>query len=120
MKVYTAHTRPGAAPVLVPEGFSWGALFFGPLWLFAHRSWIPGLLLLCAVILVGFVPAPPLRPVLSIGLAWAAGLFGQEWRRWSLDRRGYVMAHVVAAGDRDGALSRLLDRRPDLIPDAVR
>ncbi len=34
--------RPG--PVLVREGFSWGAFLFGPFWLLAHRLWLPALL----------------------------------------------------------------------------
>ena len=44
--------RPGAAPVLVREGFAWGALLFGPLWLAAHRAWIPAALALAAGILI--------------------------------------------------------------------
>jgi hypothetical protein len=42
------------------------------------------------------------------------GLFGNDMRRWSLERRGFACAHVIAARDEDGALVRLLDRRPDL------
>jgi len=120
MKVFTAHTRPGTAPVLIREGFSWGAFLFGPLWLAGHRAWIPGALLACGWIAAGFVPEQTVRNIVFFGLAWIAGLFGQEWRRWSLERRGYVMPHVVAAAHPDLALARLLDRRPDLIADAVR
>jgi hypothetical protein len=42
------------------------------------------------------------------------GLFGNDLWRWSLERRGYTLAHVVAAADSDSALLRLLQRRPDL------
>ena len=63
MRIYTARTCPRRPPALVPEGFSWGALVFGPLWLLAHRAWIAGVLALCdflliavlALLLVGFV-----------------------------------------------------------------
>ena len=48
MRFWTAHIRAGAAPVLVREGFSWGALLFGPLWLAVHRAWIPAVLALAA------------------------------------------------------------------------
>ncbi len=41
MKIYTALLKAGAEPVLVREGFSWGALFLGPFWLAAHRAWVP-------------------------------------------------------------------------------
>jgi hypothetical protein len=34
--------------------------------------------------------------------------------RWSLARRGYILAHVVAARDEEGALGRLLTARDDL------
>ena len=44
MRFWTAHVRQGTAPVLVREGFSWGALLFGPIWLAAHRAWIPAVL----------------------------------------------------------------------------
>ncbi len=120
MKVFTAHTRPNAPPVLVREGFSWGAFVFGPFWMLGHRAWIPGVLLACGWIVAALLPGQAVRRLAMFGLAWVAGLFGQEWRRWSLERRGYVMPHVVAAPHVDFALSRLLDRRPDLIEDAVR
>ncbi len=52
MRFYTAHIRAGAPPVLVREGFSWGALFFGPLWLAAHRAWVAAALSLAAFVLI--------------------------------------------------------------------
>ena len=120
MKIYTAHTAPHAAPLLLREGFSWGAFLFGPLWLLGHRCWTAGVLLACAWIAVAFVPDGAVQLLLAAALAWAAGLWGQDCRRWTLERRGYVMPHVVAADDTDTALARLLDRRPDLIGDALR
>jgi hypothetical protein len=119
VKVWTAHTSAHAAPVLVREGFSWGAALFGPFWLLAHRAWIAGVLVLCLWVGVALVP-PPLRGVLELALAWLLGLCGRDLLRWSLARRGYLLAHVVAARNRDDALARLLDRRPDLISEALR
>ena len=52
MRFWTAHIRAGAAPVLVREGFSWGALLFGPLWLAVHRAWIAAVLALAASVLI--------------------------------------------------------------------
>jgi hypothetical protein len=40
VKIYAALLKPDSEPVLVREGFAWGALFFGPLWLAIHRAWI--------------------------------------------------------------------------------
>ncbi len=120
MRIYTAHTHPTRAPVLVREGFSWGAAIFGPLWLFFHRAWLAAVLVLCAEVLLGLIPLPPLRFGLELALAWLLGLFGQDLRRWSLARQGFLLAHVVAGADADAALARLLDRRPDLTQLALR
>ncbi len=120
MRIYTAHTSPRRPPVLVREGFAWGGLVFGPLWLLAHRAWIAGLGALCAGIVIAALARGDVAGVLLAGLAWLIGLFGQDLRRWSLSRHGYTLVHVVAAADIDTALARLLDRRPDLIADAVR
>ena len=77
MKIYTAHTRDDTAPVLVREGFSWGAFAFGPFWLLAQRAWIAGLLVLCADIAVLLTPAA-VQGILTLVAAWATGLFGRE------------------------------------------
>ena len=118
MKTWTVHLRAGSAPVLVAEAFSWGAALFGPLWLLAHRAWIPGVLALCAEVAVAAAPTA-LRGVLVVVLIWLLGLFGQDLRRWSLSRRGFVFAHVVAAPTSDAAVVRLLDQRPELGREAM-
>ena len=119
MRIYTAHTLAGRPPVLVKEGFAWGAFVFGPLWLLAHRAWVPGVLALCAWIILAVVVPEPFGGVVLLVLHWALGLFGRDLRRWSLARAGYLPVHVVAARDEDAALARLLDRRPDLIGDTL-
>jgi Protein of unknown function (DUF2628) len=116
MKSYTAHLLPGAAPVLIAEGFSWGALLFGGFWLLAHRAWIPGVLALATGVMIGVLTATPAEPPLEIGLAVLLGLIGRDLQRWSLSLRGYVIAHVVTARNADAALARLLTLRPDLAP----
>ncbi len=60
------------------------------------------------------------RAALGLALAVLLGLFGHDLRRWSLARRGFLLAHVVAARDQDEAMARLLAARPDLIETAVR
>ena len=109
------HLHRSAAPVLVAEGFAWGALIFGPFWLFAHRAWIAGTLTLAATLAILAASGVWVWPVLLAALAWALGLWGHDLWRWSLARRGYVFVHVIAAPHRDAALLRLLARRPDLI-----
>lgn len=114
MNIYTAHLRPARPPVLVQEGWSWRAALFGPLWLLAHRAWVPGVIVLSAVVLGVLLLSPDLQPVMALGLGLLMGLLGRDMVRWSLDRRGYALAHVLAAADREAALGRLLDARTDL------
>ena len=114
MKIFTAHLKPLTEPVLVREGFSWGAFLFGPLWLAARRAWIPAGLVLAALVLAD-VLMPNIRGVvLDLGAAFMLGLMGRDLQRWSLEQRGYLMTHVLAARDEDEAWMRLLNRRPDL------
>jgi hypothetical protein len=114
VKFWTVHIRPSTAPVLVREGFSWGALIFGPLWLAAHRAWIAAVLSLAAFILIVFLATDGIAAALLTTLVVLLGLSGHDLRRWSLDLRGYLLAQVVVARDELGALEQLLERRPDL------
>jgi hypothetical protein len=100
--------------VLVPEGFSWGALFFSPIWLAAHRAWIAAALTLAAAALIITFTQGGVTAVLLIALMVLLGLSGHDLRRWSLDHRGYLLAQIVVARNELEALARLLDGRPDL------
>ena len=114
MKVWTAHERPHAVPVLVREGFSFGALFFGPFWLAAQRAWLPagGVLLLTILLLL---IQPPASIVLVLGLALLVGFSGRDLVRWSVARRGYLESNVVTGRNQDEAYAKLLAARPDLV-----
>jgi hypothetical protein len=114
VRFWTAHVRSGAAPVLVREGFSWGALLFGPLWLAVHRAWIPAVLTLVATVLIVVLARDELATALLIALILLLGLSGNDLRRWSLDHRGYLLSQVIAAHNELEALAGLLERRPDL------
>jgi hypothetical protein len=114
VKIYTALLKPGAEPILVKEGFAWGALYFGPFWLAAHRSWIGAGLALAAFVLIAALAPPPAREVLLLALALGLGFIGNDLRRWALEHRGYLLQHVVTARGEEEALGRLLTHRPDL------
>ncbi len=114
MRFWTAHIRSGRPPVLVPEGFSWGALVFGPIWLAVHRAWIAAVLTLAATVLIIALAKGGAATALLLALIVLLGLSGHDLRRWSLDHRGYLLAQVIAARDELEALANLLDRRPDL------
>ncbi len=114
MRIWTAHLHPARPPALVRDGFSLGAFLFGPLWLALHRAWIPAVLALVASgLILGRAP-PPASLVLLLGQMALLGLSGRDLVRWSLERRGYTLVHVVAARSADGAILRLLDARPEL------
>jgi hypothetical protein len=114
VKIYAALLKPDSEPVLVREGFAWGALFLGPLWLAVHRAWIAAAITLAAYVLLAALAPGPADAILAVGLALILGFTGHDLRCWAMERRGYLLAHVLAAGDRDDAFARLLNLRPDL------
>jgi hypothetical protein len=115
MKVWTAHEKLNASPVLVREGFSFGALFFGPLWLAAHRAWLPALAMILLTLLALLLTHPPARIILILGLALLAGFSGRDLVRWSVTRRGYLETNIVTGRNQYDAQARLLEARPDLV-----
>jgi hypothetical protein len=115
MKVWTAHEKPNASPVIVREGFSFGALLFGPLWLAAHRVWLPAGIVFVLILLISLLTHPPASVVLILGLALLLGWSGRDLLRWSITRRGYVESNVISGRNQYDALARLLAARPDLV-----
>ena len=122
MRIWTVHLPRGSAttaratraPVLVREGFAWGAFLFALPWLLLHRLWIEAIAYLGVIMLLAaFVPPPAALPV-ALALHFLLGAHAQDLRRAALARRGRPAAHVIAAADEDLALARLLDARPDL------
>lgn len=114
MKSWTVHLHPDRPPELLREGFSWGAFFYGPLWLAAHRAWTAAALALAGFLFLALLVHGLTLPVLWLAEAWLLGLWGNDLCRLSLSARGFSLAHVIAARDADGAFSRLLAVRPDL------
>ena len=106
--------KAGAEPVVLREGFSWGALILGPVWLAAHRAWIAAAISLAGYVLAMVAAPQPAGGILAAGLALVLGLTGNDLRCWALEQRGYLLVHVLAAANRDEAFNRLLIHRPDL------
>jgi hypothetical protein len=119
VKIWTVHERPRVDPVLVREGFSLGALIFGPFWLASRRAWLPAGAALLVSILILAVVRPPALLILTLGLAVILGLSGRDMVRWSLARSGYAQTGIVTARDEDEARVRLLMTRPDLVDQAM-
>ena len=114
MKFYTALLKANAEPILVREGFSWGALILGPVWLAAHRAWIAAAISLAACVLIAALTDAPDAEILAAGLALILGFTGHDLQRWALENRGYLLVHVLTARSQDDAFNRLLIHRPDL------
>src|SRR5690606_34966020 len=91
-----------------------------------HRMWIVaaillGLTLLLTAMLEALAPGGEAALAVWFGAALLLGLAGNDLRRWTLARRGWRVAGVVAGSDGDAAALRLLDALPDLFdsPSAV-
>ena len=115
MRLFTTHLRPGQPPLLVREGFSGAAFWFGAIWLAIHRAWVPAALTFVVFVLTLLLVRVSGTAAPLLGLAVLQGLLCPDLRRWSLDRRGFRRGPVVAASDQDVALGRLLDARPELL-----
>lgn len=115
MTFFTVHTRADHPPVLLREGFRWGAFFFGPLWLLRYRALIPAALAAAALILIVVLTGGVLRAALLVAMELMLGANGNDLCRWSLERRGFLLSDVIVAPDAEEALARLLARRPALL-----
>lgn len=117
MRSWTVHLAPAdvKAPILIREGFSFWAFLFGPFWLFRHRAWIAGGVVLLVLISVNFLD-DPWGIALALAFHLLLGFHGGDLRRWTLRRRGWKLAHVVQARDSDSAMVRLLQAEPGLVP----
>ncbi len=124
MRLYTVHLRrhgldPDRDLTAVKEGFCWPAFFFSVLWALANGLWLVGLgLLVAQAVVVGAIALLGLDPLsqgaVSLGLAVIVGMLANDLRRWTLSRRGFTEAAVVAGGDADAALGRFLEDTPQL------
>jgi hypothetical protein len=101
--------------VLIREGFSFGALLFGPFWLAVHRAWLAAAVALLLDVAILVLTDPPASTVLAGALALLLGYSGRDLGRWSLTHRGYQETNVVTGGNEDEARYKLFAARPDLV-----
>src|SRR5690606_29214044 len=101
VRIYTVHRRGPDELELIKEGFCWPAFLFAPIWLIWRRQWL-GLVVLPALSLAlaavaRLTLAEPHQVVLGLTLAFATGVFANDWRRWRLARAGWRLTDTVAA-----------------------
>jgi hypothetical protein len=117
MTIYAVHVPTNAGDniaaaadrcAFVRDSFSWGAFFFGPLWLLRHQLWLAFLGWLAAVLLLwagsywlGLSSSAVFWCYVAIAVF--LGLEGGTLRSASLRRRGFELADVVTSDTRDDA-----------------
>ena len=130
MRTYTLHPAKGALvgeahglerAHLVPDGFSWPAFAFGPLWFFCHRLWLAGLgvLALLAVVAFGgrFLGLTPIAGfVITVLVSLLIGLEASSLRRWTYARAGRPVRDAVTAANAEEAEMKAAARWLDGVP----
>lgn len=116
MRTYTVQRPPypGSA-VLLPEGFSWGALVFGPIWFLWHGLWMSALLLLLvqmalsgAMDFFGVPLAVAWMPSACVSVL--VGFNARDWWRLMLDRQDFAFVGVVMSTSLEKAEWTLMER----------
>jgi predicted lipid-binding transport protein (Tim44 family) len=124
MRTYTLHLPKGALAgeaygldraQLVPDGFSWRAFAFGPLWFLYHRLWVAALgvtaLLVGAAFLGRFLGLNNLSgSAITLLLLVLIGLEASSLRRWTYARRGRPARDAVVAASAIEAERKALAR----------
>ncbi len=121
MTVYTVHAQGQDVQdaAFVPEGFSWGAFVFAPLWLLWHRLWLP-LLAWCAAMALLF--AVPLglsffaKEFAAFLIALLCGFEAQQWRRQKLINAGKPLTDIVSGDTQDDAEIHFFHRWQETAP----
>jgi len=106
---------PAKPPVLIAEGFCWGAAIFGPFWFLWQRLWWAAAAMLALNIAFALLLPGSVDGIALLALHALAGLEARDRLRARLVRRGLTLQGVVAAPDLELAWYRLAQARPDLV-----
>lgn len=96
--------RPGKDDVVsVATGFSWGALLLGFVWAMAKKMWFATFIMLgvsTILFLTGLwgETVGTIGLVLSVLFGVACGVYGNQWHRRTLEKRGYVVMPTTGEG----------------------
>lgn len=112
MRIFTVHELPGApldgaGIVLVKEGFSFPAFVFSWAWLLWHRLWIAlGLwfgFVAVTSLAVQMLFGAEIATLCSLALQLWLGFEANDIRRWTMERKGYRLAGIVAGASLEEA-----------------
>jgi hypothetical protein len=117
-KLYTVHEKGGVEGEVefVREGFSLLAFLFTFLWLWVHRAWLAGFAVLGANLLLGFgqsalgVPEY-LNLAIQLAIMMGTGIFGRDFYRAALARRGFTETGVATGESVEEAEMRYFGKR---------
>jgi len=122
MAVFTVFEPPPSGDALrdaertqfVRDGFSWAALLVPFLYLIWHRMWLVLVLWIAVVAATQAAAAAlgaPAPLIAGVALALLTGFEAATLRRWTLSRRRWRYAGVVAGTDRDDCERRFFADR---------
>jgi hypothetical protein len=107
MRFFTIHERPaqnGGDPevLAVASGFRWLAAFAPMLWLLWYRLWLGFALYILFSTLLGIAfalgdIAEPAATAIGIAVSLLIGAGAGDYRRWTLERRGWRLVAVLRA-----------------------
>jgi hypothetical protein len=111
MAVFTVHEPPPSGDLMrdaervtfVRDGFSWPALLIPFVWLLWHRMWLVLVLWIAIVVIVQWgasLVGEPAPLIAAVVIALVMGFEASSLRRWTLERRRFRFAGVVAGADR--------------------
>ncbi len=126
-RLYTVHEKGGLEGEVefVPEGFSILAFIFTFLWLWVQRAWLAGFAVLGIYLLLGFgqttlgVPEY-LNWAIQVVIGMGVGIFGRDFQRAALARRGFVETGVATGETIEEAEMRYFGKRLNQIEAAPR
>lgn len=114
MAIYTVHVPSDGEDALaraegttfVPDGFSWSAFLYGPLYLIRIRAWLFALLWVVVVLALAVLCRAVRMPfgievALGVLIALFTGLEAGSIRRLTLHRRGLDLVEVVEGATRE-------------------
>ena len=120
MRAFTLHAAPGYQPLLIPEGFSWGAFALAPFWLLRHGVWFGLLAYVLGFLAIGVLAPPGWHGLGLLALHLLAGFEGRDLLRAKLARQGRDTRAVIFGMDEDAALLRALSQDEALRAEAAR
>ena len=116
MRSYTVQRPPypGSAVVL-PDGFSFCAFLFGPLWFLFHGLWLSAVLLVLVHMALAagfqhFGAAEVYSGIASLAVSVLVGFNARDWWRLMLTRKGYRFEPVVLGRSLEQAELTLMKR----------